>query len=114
VRVPGAAAAGEVELALDHVAPLPVQGLPERPVARLEIKIGDAGREIERADGVALDRRGFAYGHTVLEGDRAVVAARPEPSAPAVREKDGGELELPRPAGLAGRRDARRRGRAAP
>ena len=43
-EVAGADPAGDVELAADHVVPLPGQRLQECRLARLEIKVGDAGR----------------------------------------------------------------------
>src|SRR5262249_19957206 len=62
-EMPAADAAGDVELAADEVVPLAVERGEQRRFAGLEIDIRGTGRQVERADGVALDPRRLAHGH---------------------------------------------------
>src|SRR5262249_60453595 len=106
-EMPAADAAGDVELAADEVVPLAVERGEHRGFAGLQIDIRGAGRQVERAYGVALDPRRLAHGHAVLERGRAVVAAGSEPATAAVLQKERGKVEVAPLAGLAVELDQR-------
>ncbi len=99
--MPAADTAGDVELGSDEIVPLAVQRAEQRRLAGLEVHVGGAGGQVERADGVPLDGRRLADGHAVLVRGRAVVAARTEPAAPSVLEEERGQVEVAPLAGLA-------------
>ena len=71
VAVVGAEAAGQVGLAAGHVGPPALHRREQLGLARLEVEVDDAGREVERPHAVALDLGRLAHGHAVLEVARA-------------------------------------------
>src|SRR6185436_18617711 len=106
-EVPGARAAGDVELALDHVLPLPGQCLQQQGLTRLEVEISGTRGEVERADGVPLDRGRLTHRYAVLERSRAVVAVLSDPAAPSLIQEECRQVEMTPLAGLAVQLDQR-------
>ena len=106
-EVPGADAAGDVELALDHVLPLSCQCLQQQGLTRLEVEISGTRGEVERADSVPLDCGRLTHRHTVLERGGAVVAVLPDPAAPSLVQEECRQIEMTPLAGLAVQLDQR-------
>src|SRR5262249_62399685 len=80
--------------------PLPIERVAEHVFAGLEVHVGGAGREIQRADGVTLDGCRVAQWDSVLERCRAV-ATGAEPPVPAMLEEERCQVEMATLAGLA-------------